>query len=74
MIIMIALRHKKTGALAIVPQEKVFEFLEAGYYEVGQKQNSAPSEDKPKPKRSRKPKKVNEDKVNEDATDADGSM
>lgn len=67
---MIALRHQKTRALAIVPEENEQMFLEAGYIPVkGQdKEEPAPSENKSKKSRSRKKK------VAEDATDADGSV
>lgn len=67
---MIALRHQKTRALAIVPEENEQMFLEAGYIPVkGQdKEEPAPSENK-KPKKSRSKKKVAEN-----ATDVDGSM
>jgi len=63
---MVALRHQTTRALAIVPEHKVEEFLQAGYVEVGQGNDPAPEHKQPK--RSRKKK------VNKDATDADGSM
>lgn len=65
---MIALRHQKTRALAIVPEEKEQMFLEAGYIRQGQDTEPVPSENKSKKSRSRKKK------VAEDATDADGSM
>jgi hypothetical protein len=65
---MIALRHQKTRALAIVPEEKEQMFLEAGYIPVKGQENPVPSENKSKKSRSRKKK------VAENATDADGSM
>lgn len=65
---MIALRHQKTGALAIVPDEKESMFLEAGYIRKGQEQ-PVPSENS-KPKKSRSSKK----KVENDAANDDGSM
>ena len=63
---MIALRHQKTGALAIVPDEKESMFLEAGYIRKGQ-EKPVPSENN-KPKKSRSKKKVEEDAANDDGS------
>ena len=58
---MVALRHKETRGLAIVPERKIEEFLACGYdYEAHEKQEQ--------PKKSRKKK------VTENATDADRGL
>lgn len=64
---MIALRHKQTRALAIVPEANLKVFLDAGYIPVK-------GQDKEEPAQEVKPKRTRKKKVTEDATDADGSM